>query len=401
MRMAWMLVAAWTAVIYTTIPFARVLQKEVAGSRFGSEAFQWGVIAILVLVALGALRAIVRMRASVDRYLWLGAVTAIFAWYTLSLKSSPEEAVHFVQYGVLGVLIYRALAHSISDPTIWITAVSIGASIGILDEVIQWLTPERYWDLRDIWLNFFGVALTMIGLAFGIRPSGIRPPVTAKGIRWLCRSAAIALLLLGTNLVNTPDRFRFAFIEAQSDQMVEYGHRHEDPEIGVFQSRFSLEELKRTDEARSEEAAAILDQYATGEKYAAFLSAYPAPVDPFLHEMRVHIFRRDHYARVSALHAEPESKHDAGIAVRENQILEKYFGKTLAASTLKWTEQQLRDLTARANVPSDYVSPVSSQLFTRFSEVQLVAALALAWLGLLLLYRRSARSPPHSDRSRP
>jgi hypothetical protein len=390
MRMAWVLVAIWTAVIYTTIPFARALQKIVAGSSWGSEAFHYGVIAALSVAAVVGLVAIARMRAAWTQYLWLGAAISVFVWYTLQLKSSPEEAVHFVQYGVLGLLIHRALAFSITDPTIYGTAAAIGGSVGILDEVIQWLTPERYWDLRDIWLNFFGVALTMVGLGLGIRPARIRPPITAKGLRWLSRSWAFALVLLGANLVNTPARFRWAFIESQNDQMVEYGHRYEDPDIGVFQSRFPPEELERIDEQRQEEVAAILDRYATGESYQAFLAAYPAPVDPFVHEMRVHIFRRDHYARVSGEHAEPRSGRDAGIAIRENQILEKYFQRTLAASTLKWPPEKVAAFSSKATFEDPYVSPVSAQLFTRFSEAQLLAALALALLVLGVVHRRAS-----------
>ena len=259
----------------------------------------------------------------------------VFVWSTLELRSSPEEAVHFVQYGVLGLLIFRALAHSIRDPTIYGTAVAIGASIGIVDEVIQWLTPERFWGLRDIWFNFVGVALTMVGIALGTRPSSIRGPITPRGICWFCRAAAVALLLLGANLLNTPERFRFDFIEAQNDQMVEYGHLHRDPEIAVFRSRFSLQELARTDRERAGEAAAILDPYATAESYNDFLATYPAPVDPF-HQMRVRIFRRDRYARVSDEHGAEEASREAGVAVRENQILEKYFAETLARSKLKW-----------------------------------------------------------------
>jgi VanZ family protein len=388
---AWMLVAIWAVAIYLTIPFARAVQRYVAASSLGSDAFLW---LVLVLVSIGgvlALRSIVRKWTSWTQFLWLAVVTSVFVWSTLELRSSPEEAVHFVQYGVLGLLIFRALAHSIRDPTIYGTAVAIGASIGIVDEVIQWLTPERFWGLRDIWFNFVGVALTMVGIALGTRPSSIRGPITPRGIRWFCRAAAVALLLLGANLLNTPERFRFDFIEAQNDQMVEYGHLHSDPEIAVFRSRFSLEELARTDRERAGEAAAILDRYATAESYNDFLATYPGPVDPFLHEMRVRIFRRDRYARVADEHGAEEASREAGVAVRENQILEKYFPETLARSKLKWPGEKVAAFLARAEIEDPYESPVSSELFTRFSEVQLVSALIAALLALFLGHRRADR----------
>ena len=184
--------------------------------------------------------------------------------------------MHFVQYGVLGLLIFRALAHSIRDPTIYGTAVAIGASIGIVDEVIQWLTPERFWGLRDIWFNFVGVALTMVGIALGTRPSSIRGPITPRGIRWFCRAAAVALLLLGANLLNTPERFRFDFIEAQNDQMVEYGHLVGDPEIAAFVAPTPSTSCAH-DRHRPGEAAAILDRFATGSCTATSSPTDPAP----------------------------------------------------------------------------------------------------------------------------
>src|SRR5687768_3793273 len=103
---SWLLVAVWSVVIYRTIPFARAVQKQVAGSSYGSEAFQHAVVAIFVLAVVLTVRA-------ARRRIWLVLIAGIFIYYTLQLKSSPEEAVHFVEYGILGILIYRALTHSI------------------------------------------------------------------------------------------------------------------------------------------------------------------------------------------------------------------------------------------------------------------------------------------------
>ena len=387
-----MLVALWSVIIFLTIPFARAVQKRVAGSSYGSTAFRDAVIVLLLLALVVAVLAIRRAGAGPwTRYLWLAIVIGIFVDYTVELKSSPEEAVHFIEYGVLGLLIYRALTHSITDPTIYLTAAAIGASVGILDEVIQWITPDRYWDLRDIWLNFFGVALTQIGIALGLQPSLIRRPVGEQSVRWLCRALTVALLLLASNLVNTPARIRWyaervpaiAFLDAQNDQMVEYGYLYVDPAIGRFRSRFSSEELPLVDEARAIDAAQIIDRYPAGEHYRDFLAAYPASVDPFVHELRVHQFRRDHY--------EPT---DAAIAYRENQILEKYYGKTLARSTVKWPPEKTSAVLARATLDGAYESPVSEQLFTRFEERQIVTMLALALIAVQLgavFARRSSR----------
>ena len=40
-----------------------------------------------------------------------------------------------------------------------------------MDEFIQWITPLRFWELKDIWLNAFSVALTQVAIAKGLQPS--------------------------------------------------------------------------------------------------------------------------------------------------------------------------------------------------------------------------------------
>ena len=57
---AWMLVAIWAVAIYLTIPFARAVQRYVAGSSLGSEAFLWLVQVVVSISGVLALRSIVR-----------------------------------------------------------------------------------------------------------------------------------------------------------------------------------------------------------------------------------------------------------------------------------------------------------------------------------------------------
>ena len=70
------------------------------------------------------------------------SIATVFIVYTIQLRGNPEEAVHFVQYGVLGILVYRALTHRITDYGIYFVALLLTITVGILDEALQWLTPE-------------------------------------------------------------------------------------------------------------------------------------------------------------------------------------------------------------------------------------------------------------------
>src|SRR5687767_9844441 len=95
---SWTLVALWSVIIYLTIPFARVVQKQVAASSYGSTAFRDAVIALLLAALVLAVIALRRAGPGPwTRYLWLAIVAGIFVNYTIELKSSPEEAVHFIE----------------------------------------------------------------------------------------------------------------------------------------------------------------------------------------------------------------------------------------------------------------------------------------------------------------
>jgi hypothetical protein len=67
------------------------------------------------------------------------------------------------------------------------------------------------------------------------------------------------------------------------------------------------------------------------------------------------------------------------VAFREQQILETYFPKTLAASGLDWPAG-LRERARLASRPGDYQSPVSRHLMVRFTHPQLQGLVLAAWL---------------------
>jgi VanZ family protein len=80
----------------------------------------------------------------------------------------PQERIHFVQYGVFSGLVYAALKErwqgrgplalfSWRSPELW--AVVLTTAAGWLDEGIQYLVPNRYYDLRDVAFNATAGAL--------------------------------------------------------------------------------------------------------------------------------------------------------------------------------------------------------------------------------------------------
>jgi VanZ family protein len=407
---SWFYVVLWSLVIFVTIPFARPIQIFVS-NNWGRDLFGYLVIAITVIIfGVTAINLLRFRKPSRSGYVWLLLISVIVIYYTVRLMAAaPEEALHFVQYGFLGILIFRALSHRSRDVSIYFVAAVIGGIIGIIDETIQWATPRRYWALGDIWLNFFGTLLSQVAIAKGLRPLSISGTPSRRGLLLFCRLFALALVLLGLSFSNTPTRIswyseRISFLEflkTNESVMLEYGYLYKDPDFGRFRSRLSPEELSRIDLERGVEAAMVLDQFREDSAYGRFLELYTPVNDPFLHEARVHLFRRDRYMANSLLvvNDEEEYRRYLSIAYCENQIMEKYFPNTLYKSGYVLSTEQSAYLSERFSPEDEYDSAVSWQLITRITEIQLqiVLIFLLTVVGAVYRYYRKnevAGTPP-------
>lgn len=407
---SWLMVGAWSLLVFATIPVANAIQQRI-DSEVGGGFFLAVVLGSIALGTLTAFRAIVRIGSPtrVVGSLWLGAIAGVFAAYTWSLRENPEEAVHFLEYGVLGLLLYRAWLHRVRDPTIYVAAALAAAIVGTIDEAIQWLTPGRTWALRDVWLNFAGATLTLAGLAIGVRPPLVGERVGRTSTRRLLMVAAALVLVVTLSLLNTPARIAWyathvpglAFARHTTGVMLEYGHRYDDPSTGAFNSRFAPGELASLDATRGAEAGAILAAYASDDRYAEFLARYTPITDPFVHEARVHLFRRDRILALADDYAGDAERYRWHLttAQRENAILERWFPRTLAAAGAA-LPAEVRARLARDQDPALAVpSRVSADLVTAVGEAQVIGVM-LTVLGTLALAWWAARDQNVSVPSR-
>jgi hypothetical protein len=389
----------WVAVIFTTIPFVRVL-REWYVARW--DPVWIGLAVAVVLVAAGALAVtlVKREAASTRRWdtVWIVGVTAVFVWWTLSLTRSPEEAVHFLEYGVLAILLHRALRPTMSSDLVFIAAMLMGALIGTVDEIIQWVSPSRYWDWRDLLLNGGAGALLQVILWRVAQPSLHRSD--SRSLRIVLRLVAAQLILLSLCLANTPDRVtRYAphlaassHLTSSLNPMAEYGFRHAVPGLGVFNSRLTIEELLTQDSTRAAEVGPILD--ANRRSYERFLETWSVSEDPFTYEARVHLFARDRNLAKARKQVFADASEQTTTAWYENRLVESYFGSTLEKSSFRW-DPKLRERIADSHVPNpDFHSAAGSHLITFASEKSLLTALLLLAAVMIMLDLRMGRSRP-------
>jgi len=214
------------------------------------------------------------------------------------------------------------------------------------------------------------------------------------------------IILVTATVLNTPERIDWystrwnslEFLRSNESVMFEYGHLYPDPETGPFKSRFSPEELKENDDTRAQEAAQILDSFNGDERYREFLVIYTPVTDPWVHEARVHLFRRDRNLENAGREAmtEKELRVHLTVAHRENRIMEIYFPQTLRLSSYVLPREVLKEmadnLVLETELPAkEVVSGVSKHLVTNINERQILAGAVLLVAILAFIDRRFGR----------
>jgi len=397
---SWLWAGLWLLFVYVSIPLARAIQRFVR-DELTSDLFSWITIGFLLFAIVMIIRKVrsglVVLRPAQSAVLML--LSGLFCWFVWVLRANPEEAFHFVQYGVLSVLLYRALYHRFRDASLYLVAFGLGAIAGTFDELIQWIVPERFFDFRDIGINMLAGLFVQSAIGLGIRPSGIRPRFEKAGLRlflWQGVFASVLFIMITGNTPEMWDRYKdkIPIADEMTEVLVEYGYRIEDPRIGIFYSRLTPDELRKQDAGKGVEIAKILDQYRTGNAYNLLMERTPVYEQPFLIEARTHIRSRDD------LYNESKSPEDSRVDVDlmrtrsffENLILEQYFGEALRHSRYKWSDDKRAWIESQIDKDHVFESKVSRNLITRFSQKQAMAIpslfLVLFLCGLWMLPRR-------------
>jgi VanZ family protein len=128
------------------------------------------VAVAFALAGIALAEAVRRTRPGWREILAVAALAPVYALVLQTMRRA-EEAFHFLEYGVLGVLVYLALAErfrargAVAPRWIAPAAIVTTTAAGWLDEGIQYLLPNRYYDLRDVAFNAIAGALAIAAVA--------------------------------------------------------------------------------------------------------------------------------------------------------------------------------------------------------------------------------------------
>jgi hypothetical protein len=307
-------------------------------------------VAAAVVVAL--IVALVRVR---DRRAWRYAVlaasigaAAIYAKLVATGNAEVDvvEHVHFVEYGVIAWLFYRAW-RPLDNGLTFVWPLLAGVLVGIADESLQWFIPARVGEAHDVFLN--GVAVTC-GLCFAASvdpPAQLGAPLERTAIRPIAYFISIVLLAFA------------AFF-----QVVHLGHQVYEPDIGVFWSRYTARDL----------VAAAADR----------TTRWRAQPPVMLHR----ISREDQYLSEALWHVQARnmawSAGDPFTAWRENRILEVFFAPVLDTPSYvsrvppRWPHEQRAETASRvAGDPGIYISRAAPYPIYTWSPIAFWSAVAV------------------------
>ncbi|RJQ50085.1 MAG: VanZ family protein [Nitrospiraceae bacterium] len=228
----WIWVLLCALAIFSTVPAARGVQKFVYASA-GKDFFTYLVLSVIIAgLAVILYFFIFRLKVkNISQYLWALAGSGLYVYFTTRLRKHPEEAVHLLEYGLLSFFLFKALTCRIRDWTVYITTLLIVSFVGTMEEFVQWVTPGRVWDFKDVGTNILGGSIAQLIIWKGIRPDSIGGPLKKASVKIFSVILTVDLILTGLCLSNTPDavtRYTAIFKSLSwlraEEPMSEFGH---------------------------------------------------------------------------------------------------------------------------------------------------------------------------------
>jgi len=158
-RARWLALGAYVGLAYGTLPYGPVIGRAVTRSAPGAWLLGFGMGLVVALGAAGLLAALARRGAPRGAYVALGVAGAGYALALSWLRAQHLERVHLPEYGVMTWLAWWAIAPRVPGVRGYAAAAALAAAIGWGDELLQAVTPGRYYDLRDVAANALGAVL--------------------------------------------------------------------------------------------------------------------------------------------------------------------------------------------------------------------------------------------------
>jgi hypothetical protein len=168
-RRLWSAAGLCVALIYSTLSLARPVAEALR------ERNLLGFVVGLVFIGIAGLIAwrLVLARPERRTVLTVALIGGVYLVLLTAIPMLPEERLHFLEYGLVAMLIYEALKERRArqnemgstapgaHPGPFLLAFLSTLALGWIDEGIQALLPSRVYDLRDVGFNALAGLLSL------------------------------------------------------------------------------------------------------------------------------------------------------------------------------------------------------------------------------------------------
>lgn len=162
--------------ILISLPLTPVLWKtmlDMAGPMLNSIGYATLIAALLCVVAYIAYSR--RRLGAIDVCLLL-LFAFIYFYAMTNLNRFPAERLHFLEYGFLAFLFYRAFRHDFSEASSFALGFLCASVFGLVDETVQHFLPNRVFEIRDVATNILASALGLFIVGLLLRVNSATEP---------------------------------------------------------------------------------------------------------------------------------------------------------------------------------------------------------------------------------
>ena len=370
--MQFLLACIASAAIVLVSPFMGQLQSFLRRSLSTRAYVLLFGVGVLAAVGAAIVFAFFRIRERRRARFALLVVALVFGGGYMWLNATPfaevnaVERVHFVEYGVIAFLYYRALRGA-GDVSIVVVPLLLAFMVGTFDEWLQWFIPVRVGEAHDVFLNLASIAC---GLLFAL---ALQPP---ESFSWAPRPGTRRRIAVAAAIV--------WIVLALFVSQVHLGYENHVDGVGAFRSHYTVDRLIELQKDRRNRWDA------NPPRTLRRLSQE----DQYLDEGIWHVRRRNLASPREAWH--------------ENLILERFFAPVIDIPTYaspdpnRWPIEQRQNMAASvAGIDAPFVSaaePYPIVTWRKSTYWMVVAAIVIALLAIGVF----AESPRalRTDRSR-
>jgi len=144
---------SYTLLLFATLPRTPEIIKWIDGTGQMKLVLSTLFSVISFIIIYFAIRA--GRFAKPSFWLTIAFLAAVYVGSVRLMTTAPER-MHLLTYGLMGLLVFSTARFWLEGRALFFVSLAAVSAVGVLDEVVQYFLPNRYFGFDDIVLNIMG-----------------------------------------------------------------------------------------------------------------------------------------------------------------------------------------------------------------------------------------------------